>query len=335
MMRNIIRLLMTLVVSGALLVWAYWKVDVDAMLASIKNINLGYASIFALSLIVIQLCKILRFDALIRPFATLSLRSLFRVSGLGLMLVLLLPLRLGEFARPFLLKQESGAPMSAGLGAVVVERVIDGLLVTLLFFVTTMWIGEKYTVPAGLYAAAWISLGIFSGATVAILLIHFAGDFIPRLLSRILGPILPGLVDKLVSMSESFIKGLAALANPRALGVFVGYTLVYWAANALGLWAMMLAFGWDLPPVSGFALLSIVVIAIMVPAGPGFLGTFQGAIRVGLAIFGVEATGAAAYSTLVYPMTLLVVIGFGLPFVFGKEKESVKGIISLSQAESE
>ena len=110
--------------------------------------------IFLLTHSALQAFRILRWNILIQPFAKVNTASLFRIGGVGMMLVLLLPLRLGEFARPYLLKNESGAPLSSGLGSVVMERAIDGLLVTFLFFVTTTVLGDRYEIPTALRTGA-------------------------------------------------------------------------------------------------------------------------------------------------------------------------------------
>lgn len=315
-MRNLVRIVSGLVVSAVLLWLAFRQVDLDAMWRQLGRVDHRYTLLFAVALVVIQLCRILRWDELIRPFATVSRGALFRISSLGLMLILLLPLRLGEFARPYLLKKETGAPLSSGVGAVVIERVIDGLLVTLLFFVTTLGLEARYEVPKGLWVAALGALGLFSTALVLVVGTMVARQSMWRLLERVGRPLSPRLTERVQGMLDAFVSGLQALPDAGAVVRFVLWTLVYWGANGMGMYAMMLGFGWQLPPMAGFILVCVLVIGIMIPAGPGFLGTYQGALLAGLAIFGIGPTEAAAYGMLVYPLTLTVVVGFGLPFVF-------------------
>ncbi len=96
----------------------------------------------------------------------------------------------------------------------------------------------------------------------------------------------------------------------------MAWTLIYWAINGLGLYWMMRAFGWDVPIAAGFLVVSIIVVGIMIPAGPGFLGTFHAALLAGLSIFGIDRTGAAAYGMIIYPITVGVQLAFGLPYLF-------------------
>ncbi len=331
-MRVLMRLGAALGVSALLLYLAFRNVHFDAMWLAVRHADHRFTALFVLALVFIQLCRIYRFDLLIRPFARISTASLFRISNVGLMLILLLPLRLGELARPYMLKQESGAPLSSGLGAVVVERVIDGLLVTLLFFVTTLGLGSRYHVPRALWLAALGALGIFVASLVVVVGTLIAHDRMFRLIRRWGARFSEAFTLRVLGMLDAFVGGLRSLPDGRTVVMFISWTLAYWAANGLGLYAIMRSFGWDLPVVAGFTLVCVLVIGIMIPAGPGNLGTFQGALLAGLAIFGIGPTDAAAYGMVVYPVTLVVQLAFGLPYLVGGRMR-MREIVGVSAKE--
>src|SRR5262249_60666151 len=62
----------------------------------------------------------------------LPIRPLFRATALGFMAINVLPLRLGELARPWLLGRETEVRGSAALGTLVLERAIDFTAVSLM-----------------------------------------------------------------------------------------------------------------------------------------------------------------------------------------------------------
>ena len=314
--KNILRFALSLAVSVACLWVVFHNVDWQSMKAQIKAADHRYTVLYVLACAVIQVCRIYRWDVLIRPFARISTRALFRISSIGLMMIVVLPLRLGEFARPDLLKKEAGASMSSGIGSIVVERVVDGLLVTLLFFATTFYLDTRYAIPVAVKTSAFVCFGIFGGATVVIITALLTHGWVPRVVRAIGTPISPKLTARLLEMLSSFIAGLRSLPNVRALAAVIAWTLVYWAINGLGLYWMMRAFGWDVPVAAGFLVVSIIVVGIMIPAGPGFLGTFHAALLAGLSIFGIDKTGAAAYGMIIYPITAGVQLAFGLPYLF-------------------
>jgi uncharacterized protein (TIRG00374 family) len=317
-MKTALRLSIGILLSGVFLWLAFRNVALEEMWGEMRAIDPLYIGVYVLTLIVIQFCRIFRWGVLVRPFATISTRALIRISSIGLMLVLVMPLRLGEFARPYLLKRETGARMSSGLGSVVVERSIDGLLVTGLFFVTTFMLEARHEVPAVLVVAGRVALVFFAAVTAVSIATLVARDRVLGLLRRIGTPISARLTEKAVGMLGAFADGLRSLPDFGALAVFIGLTLIYWAANGFGMWLLMRGFGWETPMLAGFVLVCVLVIGIMVPAGPGFLGTFQAAVAAGLSIFGVSASAAGAYNMVLYPLNVAVVCGFGIPFLLGR-----------------
>ena len=50
-------------------------------------------------------------------------KQLYEASAIGFMMLIILPFRLGEFARPFLIAQRSGIRRSAAMTSVVFERI--------------------------------------------------------------------------------------------------------------------------------------------------------------------------------------------------------------------
>jgi uncharacterized protein (TIRG00374 family) len=135
----------------------------------------------------------------------------------------------------------------------------------------------------------------------------------------ILEPISHGFADKITDLLDAFVLGLQALPNARSFMIFLTWTTLTWFFDGLAFYFAMRAFGWDLPVTAGYTVLCVLIVGIMIPAGPGHLGTFQAALLAGLAIFGVSSTDAAAYGFVTYPLLLIVIVAFGLPpLFFGK-----------------
>src|SRR6185436_9478882 len=91
-------------------------------------------------LTVIHLCRTLRWGNLLSGMEKVKFWPLNEASAIGFMMLLVLPFRLGEFARPFLIAERSGIRRSAAMTTVVFERIVDGIVIAialrlLLFFV--------------------------------------------------------------------------------------------------------------------------------------------------------------------------------------------------------
>ena len=300
---------------SVLFLWITFRnVDTAGLWHHLQAMDMTFVLLYCFSLIVTQVARTLRWNVLIRPFARISIHELFRISGLGLLLILLLPFRLGEFARPYLLKKSSGASFSSGIGTIVLERAIDGLTITILFFICTMLVRSVYPVPHVLHIAAFVALGFFVMVMAVIFALWFWRGQSHAFLKTLGNFFLPKYTPRILQLLESFVDGLHAL-NGRYLMAFFFWTVLYWFVNGWGLWTAMRAFGWQLPLLSGFVVVSVLAIGLMIPSGPAHLGTYQGALSLGLGIFGISATESAAYGLVVYPLNLLFLCGFGLPFV--------------------
>src|SRR4029079_11245838 len=92
--------------------------------------------LYLATLAVTHLFRAWRWDFLLRSAgARVPLHRLLAISSVGFMAILALPLRLGELVRPYYVAREGHVRMSAALGTIAVERIVDGLVISIVFFV--------------------------------------------------------------------------------------------------------------------------------------------------------------------------------------------------------
>ncbi len=289
--------------------------------AQVKEVQWVWLWPYVLVFLCVHIVRILRWGVLLQPLGHLRWRRLLTVGSVGFMAILLLPLRLGEFVRPYLVARESDIRMTSALATCVVERVVDGLVVTLTFFVVLALL-PRSTVPPGLLLGGYVSLGVFLGALLSLVAMHWQRRRTLALLDATLGRLAPGLGRKIAGMLDSFIDGLRALPSAGAFGRFVAATLVYWALNGFGFWIMFRATGATLPSgqlpglLESYACMTILAIGIIIPGGPGFAGNFELSLGLALGLFlapGVLATRGAVFILLLHALqfVLQVLVGFG------------------------
>jgi uncharacterized protein (TIRG00374 family) len=288
--------------------------------------NFWYVAPSVLLYAAFQYLRAWRFHYLIDPIAKIGLSALFRINNIGIMAVLVLPVRLGEFVRPYLIKRDFGASMSKSLGAVAAERVIDGLVVTLGFFAVT----RGFAVPDEMNKAGLGAFLVFAGAATVLGILLIGHEKGAALLHKPLALVSTRLADRIVGMLKNFAGGLEALRSPRALVIYVSWTLFYWGLQGLANWTLFSALHIELPLIAAYILVALTVIALMLPAGPGFVGPIQAAMVWGLGLFDIGREKAFAYSILLHAMTLLVQIGFGLASLLASHL-SMASIVKASQ----
>jgi glycosyltransferase 2 family protein len=247
-----------------------------------------------------------RWHYLVEPLGRVDARTSLAVSMAGTMWIMVLPLRLGEFARPLFLAQKSEIGFGRALGTVAIERVVDGLLVCALFFVALPLLPEV----GGEQAAAverLRTLGLIASAGLfAILLMLVAMALAPgvvgRLVAATLGRLLPPLAAKLETLARSVAEGLAALPSLAPLLKFLAATLAYWACNALGTWLLARGCGIEVGFPEALAMMSVLGISLLVPGGPGQFGVFHYGMLLGLSMFVGEAVVETRGSVFIFWM---------------------------------
>jgi len=294
-------------------------------------------------LLVIHVVRTVRWGELLAPLGRIPFNRLNSASAVGIMMLIVLPLRLGELARPLLIARptSAGGPRlrrSGALASIAVERIADGLFVGVLGLVALHVMGAKATgdVAEKARSGAWLVTGAFSIGCIALALAFFLRAQAIALVNAIFRPISPSLAAKATSMLDSFIDGLHLGSGLRVLGFFFS-TALYWGLAAFGLALAARAFGMELGPIEACTVLAVQVVGVMVPAGPGMVGTFQFATQLGLAIFipdamtagSANSVHAAAYANTVWLMQFSQQVIVGLIFM-GTGHVSLRGLFSAS-----
>lgn len=257
--------------------------------------------------------RVFRWYEVVRPIDDeIAPGTVHRVCAVGFTAILLLPLRLGELVRPYLLAKRSRLGVSPLLGTAVVERVVDGLVVTGMLFATlATYSGTQNTVFA--HTTGAISAAIFIPALFVCLFALWRKEQTVSIVRRLVGIVSKGLADTLAGMLEAFIDGLRGLAGGPALLRFLAFTVIYWTMNVVSLWVLATyGFGFDLGLWQAAAILAILVIGIMIPAGPAMAGNFEFFILRGMGLYvaleGVWGVRAAAFGALLHILQFIVIV---------------------------
>jgi hypothetical protein len=283
------------------------------------------------SLAVLHFLRALRWRHLLRPVGHVSLRSVLAVSWIAFGAILLSPFRSGEIVRPYLITKRSNVRIWEATGTVGAERVIDGLLISLVLFAGLQLavplaplpdhVGNLPVPAAAVPKAAYGTLALFMSAFALMGTFFFARDFARRASFAVVGFFSRGLAERFAGIVERVADGLRFLPSPGHLFPFLVETLLYFAVNVAGV--QLLAWGCGLTSIT-LAQAAVTVgclgIGILVPAGPGYFGAFQLSAYMALAMYFPEAMligpGAAfvffLYATQVGFHVVAMAIGLAL-----------------------
>jgi glycosyltransferase 2 family protein len=273
----------------------------------------------------------------VRPDTTF--RSRFAATMIGFMGNNILPLRAGEFMRPYALSRLERVPLVTAFSTLVIERIFDGVFVVGSLFLVTMLPGF----PAGRLAesAQFATAARGFGLVVLTLLVGLALLVIfPR---QVVGALEAGaarlpfarLRRLIIDSLEAFLAGAGILRDPLLIARASFWTVVHWLVNALAFYFGYRAFGIDLPFLAAIFLQACVGLAVAVPSAPGFFGPFEFATKVVLVnMWGSEESKAVGFALGVHILTFIPVTLMGLYYAW-RMGFSLRGMTHAEEAVEE
>jgi hypothetical protein len=292
------------------------KVDFQQLGASLASIHYGLLAAALAVFMTTFVVRTARWKVLLNPTKALTFRRLFSVVFIGYMANNVLPARLGEFVRAFVLSKKEGVRKTTTLATIFIERIFDGL--SLLFILGLLILAHKAgfisnTLPArviwGGLAASVVFLGAF-GFVLALEFFPAFGEFLGAMIRRFAPAKLAG---KLESVLGAFIGGVRCLRSFKMLLFVFGSSVAVWAIEASTYCLMGRAFHLHQPLTAFIVTMVFVNLASIVPSAPGQVGTFQLFCVLALSIFGVSEAQGLSYGLVLniaefLPVTLLGIV---------------------------
>ncbi len=313
-------LVMGLAVGVLLLVLALESVDPAGLIAALTSTDPLLLCLALLTFGATVVAKALRWRLLFYPrHGTQSKGTLLSALLMGQMVNFLLPARLGELVRAYVVGERGGQRKLLALGTIVVEKVLDGLMLCLLLACLCLVLPVPH----------WLRLaGAASALALAVLLL--AVLLLTGQRGRLLGAM--GRVDQAVPVlgrlglsrrTAALADGLSSLqsrqVNLRLLVWTVGIWLLAGVTNCL----VLLALDIEVPLLLGALVVLVVVhLGMVVPSSPARIGVFHYLCLLSLALLGVDASLGLAYGFVLHSVVVLPVIFVGL-FCLWRENLSV------------
>jgi uncharacterized protein (TIRG00374 family) len=324
------RLWFGIIVSSVFLYLAFRKMDMNLLWLALGEVDYRYIiPVIFLTYISIGF-RSARWLELLKPIKKVSFYSSFLATSIGFMALFLLPARLGDIIRPYLLGSREGFSRSSALGTVVVERLIDVFTVILLLSVVLITIefsAENETYREKLIIAGYLFLTIFFLILLLLIFIKKSTKLAVRGISLVLSPLPKVFSRKLIDLLQAFAMGVVMIRGVKSWVIFLIYTGLIWFTGAIGIKLITLAFGMDLPSLAPLFILVLIVLGVSIPAAPGYIGTFHAAGLLGLLFFGVQREKALSCAIVIHLSNgiPLVVLGLFLMWLEGIKMKDVKG----------
>ena len=210
---------------------------------------------------------------------------------------LIVPARLGDFVRVFILKHDYNTTYSEGVSSIVVERVFDIFTVALLGAISIFFV---------LNAPAWfmtlIVVPLIAGVVFFVFLL-FVGKFSSKNKYMVI----------ILNMLHEIKRASLTLRSIVALGVS---SIVIWLLDILACLAVVMMFEQQIP-------FAIVVLAVVignlvkaVPLTPGGIGTYELSLAVTFELAGVDPAVATLIAVIDHLIKNLITLAGGIVSIY-------------------
>ena len=264
--------------------------------SAFANVKMSYVVAYVFLLATWHTVRATRWRHLLAPLGDIPLRRVLAVSWIGFGAILLMPLRAGEFVRPYMIRQKGKISMAAATGTVGAERIIDGLCLTILLFVCLQiakpldplpdHIGKLNIPVAAVPGYAYLALIAFLCAFALMALFYWRPVLGHKVVEKTVGIFSKNVAEKAGEFIARTADGLKFLPNLKHFGPFMLETAFYWFTNGLSMWVLARGCGIeDITLIQAFVVMGVLGVGILVPAGPGVFGAFQASIYAALAMY--------------------------------------------------
>ena len=248
-------------ISLAGIYWAFKDFHFFDFKRSIQQIDFVYLILATIFLWGSVWVRGLRWKWLFKESAPPSVSSLYRAELIGYFGNNVLPLRLGEILRTYIIGKENNLSKSFVFGTVVLERLMDMLALT--FFAIIL----LFLYP---FEEGWISDYLLKGGAVILIII---------LTLTILSRFKPNNTDnKFLSILNQILDGLLSVRKQRVIPVVIS-SLLIWSIYLLDVYFIQRAFQFNLSWTQTLAILVISSLVLSIPSAPGMIGTFHAAVK--------------------------------------------------------
>ena len=269
--------------SAACLFWVLHGYPLGELLPNLRTLDYRWVSVAVIADLTVYVCHGWRWNTLLAPVARLRLWRTVQAIYIGLFANEILPLRVGELIRCYLLAHWNDLRLSLALASAALERLIDGFWMLIAFLITASYvksIPEKLTILVQVLGAL-----VLVGAGLLIWVVRHKQHAHAAIRE-----------NRWASSLRHIVEGVHLMGSTRTLARTGLISLLYLMLQYFTVYALMKAYGLDLSFWVAAGVLTIVRLATVVPNAPGNVGLINVACVMALRLFDVERNDATTFS---------------------------------------
>ncbi|TVM03388.1 MAG: hypothetical protein CV087_05430 [Candidatus Brocadia sp. WS118] len=299
--------------------------------------------------LVVYVVRAIRWRGLLSHIKVISIMNLLSVTLIGFMANNILPARVGEVLRPFILTKKEDIKFSTSFATVIVERIFDmlGLIIFTVVVIALLphpspshhvlahvstsqasAIKESIIPSLKKWTEVFAAIGVFT--IICLFFVVIKPDFFKKILSRCCFFLPHKIKDKILGLYESFVYGLKILEDKAQAVWMLVLSLFIWVLAGAEIYLLGFSFHMHLPFVGACLVAVCLALAVALPQAPGYIGVFHIAVLKSLHIFGIETTAAQSYAIVLWAISILPSTLLGFLFLW-REGIAFRDVIKLEE----
>jgi uncharacterized protein (TIRG00374 family) len=333
--KMITSLLAGITLSAVTLYLAFRNVPFNDLVAYLRAINYVWIIPAGLIVVISFFLRAWRWQIILASNHRVMFWPAYHPMMIGFMINCILPGRVGEVARPAILKRQERVPFTTGLATVAAERIFDIILLILLFAVVlaSVQVSPELDIAFDRYNLNRSTLETIAGGMINLSIILVAGIFLvsveksrswinraimalPRFLFFLgkawQAKIEQSVAARMVNLVNNVASGFMMLKHPAKMLACSGLTVLIWGLSALSWYVFALGCpGLNLSVLEITAVMVIVCFFIALPSVPGFWGLWEAGGVFAMTLFGISLNDAAGFTLANHAIQMFPVIIMG------------------------
>ena len=317
-MKKWIKFFIGILVSGTAIYLIFKHIDLNEVYKNIKSANIFYLILSMVVGVLLLFLRSFRWRMLTKEYSDYGLMNFFSATNIGLTINNVLPFRAGDLAQAYSLSKKIGLPKSLTFSTVLMERFMD-FFPPIIFII----IGSFFVILPKEVSLPLAGLVLFGLIFSMILLIKFK-NMILNLLDKF--SLKHKTFLKAYNVIKNFYVGIENFKNIKLLIRIIPLTFLLWTGYSIAAYLCCLSLGITLPSVwASFLVQAIIVLSVLVPSSPGYIGTWEAMSIFALKIFKIKESTGFTFGLIFHVVGVIPIIIFGTYYLF-KEFSIIKTV---------
>jgi len=268
------------------LIWVYEGFDWRTEIPKLLRTDWRWVAVAIVTDVLVYMIQGWRWSILLRPLADIPVWRGIQAVYIGLFANEVLPLRSGEVVRAYLMRKWTGLRFSQVAASVITERIMDGVVLVLGFYLAT----RAVDLPRALDTGAWIMALLILGmaALLAVAVIHKGHAKAAMMYSKWSRPF------------HNMVDAAHVMGNSRTFLLAIPGSAGFMLLQVAPVYALLRGYGMEVTLTSAAVVIAVLRVVTVVPGLPGNLGTFQAATVLGAQLIGIGPDEARGFATLLF-----------------------------------